>query len=72
MKTRNCSNCFTEKPLTEFYAKRIKTRNGVRLSTQSRCKACNREVVLSYQVRRRIEQNIKLTPAQARFVNRMK
>jgi hypothetical protein len=42
---RRCSNCFQEKPDTEFYRKL----NGL----QSRCKGCNAAVVRGYSRRRR-------------------
>ncbi len=45
-----CSNCFKHKPLHEFYEKR-----GARSGRQSRCKACNAEVVRGYQSRKRQE-----------------
>jgi hypothetical protein len=42
---RRCSNCFKEKPLTEFYPKLR--------GYQSRCKGCNAEVVYAYSARRK-------------------
>lgn len=47
-----CSNCFRLLPLSEFYSRRQKlSRNRVRLTTQSRCKTCNAEVVRAYNKR---------------------
>jgi hypothetical protein len=43
--TRKCSNCFRAKPVSEFYRKLA--------SYQSRCKACNAEVVRSFAHSRR-------------------
>lgn len=40
MATKKCSNCFQVKPVSEFYRKL----DGY----QSRCKACNAEVVAGY------------------------
>lgn len=49
---RKCSNCFTHKPVTEFYVKRGKSyRNGIGL--QSRCKGCSKEVAAAYAARKK-------------------
>lgn len=45
---KKCSNCFQQKPLTEFYTK--KEKSG-KIGRQSRCKACNAEVVRGYKQR---------------------
>lgn len=45
---KKCSNCFQLKPLTEFYVKRWKGKEA----HQSRCKACNAEVVRGYRRRK--------------------
>ena len=51
-KLRKCSNCFKEKPISEFYVKRWPSyRDGQ--GFQSRCKACNAEVVRGYHKRKR-------------------
>lgn len=42
---KSCSNCFQIKPDDQFYTRR----QGGRLGRQSRCKACNAEVVRSYK-----------------------
>jgi hypothetical protein len=42
---KKCSNCFKVKPVTEFYRKLN--------DYQSRCKACNSEVVCAYAKRLR-------------------
>lgn len=41
---KKCSNCFQTKPLDDFYVKRPS-------GHQSRCKACNTEVVAGYKAR---------------------
>lgn len=60
MKTKKCSNCFEEKPLNEFYVKREK--QGRYVYRQSRCKACNPEVVASYRKQRRERERYVGTP----------
>lgn len=42
---KKCSNCFKAKPLAEFYRKRDRH--------QSRCKACNAEVVYCWNNKNR-------------------
>lgn len=49
MKLYSCSNCFQTKPETEFYPKRWRGYVG----RQSRCKACNAEVVRGYTLRKK-------------------
>lgn len=68
MKTKKCSNCFCEKPLSDFYVKRRKYWGGVKEDRQARCKACNREVVLSYEIKRRLEKGLRLTKTQQRYL----
>jgi hypothetical protein len=43
---KKCSNCFKIKPVTEFYRKLDRW--------QSRCKACNAEVVYGYNYRAKL------------------
>lgn len=51
---KKCSNCFETKPVTEFYVKHTKLKDGtIRPGHQSRCKACNPEVVAGYHARAR-------------------
>ena len=45
---KKCSNCFKIKPVEEFYVSRTKGPNRY----QSRCKACNSEVVQGSRYRR--------------------
>lgn len=46
---KKCSNCFQMKDETQFYPKRIRRKDGTFLEArQSRCKACNAEVVAGY------------------------
>ncbi len=52
---RRCSNCFKKKPDSEFYPRRAYGPKG----RQSRCKACNAEVVRGYWQRAR--ENVVLT-----------
>lgn len=47
---KKCSNCFKLKPTQEFYTRR----SGYQ---QSRCKACNAEVVRGYRERRSIAES---------------
>lgn len=49
---KKCSNCFQIKPLSEFYRKLKRY--------QSRCKACNAEVVRGYMERKRREHVRKI------------
>lgn len=46
-----CTNCFQEKLETEFY---LKLRRDPSAGRQSRCKACNAEVVRGYSKRKRV------------------
>jgi hypothetical protein len=45
-----CSNCFQEKPETEFY---LRLRRDPSAGRQHRCKTCNAEVVRGYNHRRK-------------------
>lgn len=44
-----CSHCGEVKPLDSFYPSRARSPNG----RQSRCKACNAEVLRSYRAARK-------------------
>lgn len=47
---KRCGNCFETKSVSEFYPKR---EIGRKLSYQSRCKACNAEVVRGWKDRKK-------------------
>jgi hypothetical protein len=50
IETRKCGNCFQVKPVTEFYPKRP---FNSKPTYQSRCKACNSEVVKGWKMRKK-------------------
>lgn len=52
MRLKRCSNCFETKPVSEFYVCRTKK------NYQSRCKACNNEVVRGYYHRKKLRDKI--------------
>lgn len=50
---KKCSNCFQLKHNDKFYVKRANNK----ITRQSRCKACNNEVVQGYKLRKKQEFN---------------
>lgn len=58
MDLRKCSNCYCEKPVTEFYTKKYKTNSGqIYLGFQNRCKPCNSEISTAYAREKRWKES---------------
>jgi hypothetical protein len=61
---KRCPNCFQEKPESEFFPRRV----GAKVRLQSRCRACNVEVVAGWRKRNvnaLMEQGYPLALAKA-------
>ncbi len=51
MSTKKCSNCFQLKSTEDFYTRKYLSKKGTQIFPQSRCKACNSEVVRGWKMR---------------------
>lgn len=56
---KKCSNCFKDKPLTDFYVKRKILKNGqVSKSRRHACKECWIEITVGYQYDRKVREGL--------------